>query len=162
MKIFLILFFSMLSLVRAAVPFQLPDPQMDHFLQGSWRAIVTAQVNTGKSMETVHTMYDVSYFSNHTFKATISYASSTGTMVTVEEGTWSIAEGQLSVIYTSISHPQYDSLQFDLLGNGQMISPFKDTTALPPPVTFTIHFLNKNRIQNEEGTVFYRMANTDA
>ena len=156
----LLLVFSSSSLI-AAVPFQLSDPQMDHFLQGPWRGIGSAVIYNGKTWETAHVANDVVYYSNHTFDLVMSYVSSTGTLVTDVKGYWKIVEGKLSVVYTEVTHPQYDNQQFDLMGNGQLWTPFKNTSAdtLPPPATLIIRFLDKDRIQGEDGVIFYRVPN---
>jgi len=87
----------------------------------------------------------------------MSYASSTGTLVTVYKGTWSIENGLVDIVYSSVEHPQIDNQSFDF-GDGQQYYPFKNNQ-VPAPAEFEIHFLDANDFQGSDGVVYRRVAN---
>jgi hypothetical protein len=156
MKIFSVLFAILLT-ASAAISYQADDARMARLLVGKWRGVVAAQTYTGQGTETVHMVYDAIYDDNGSFDITTSYASSTGTLVIVAKGDWSIVNGLLDIVYRSVDNPQYSGISFDLLGNGQNFYPFKNNQ-VPAPADFEIHFLNANTFQGSDGVVYRRVA----
>jgi hypothetical protein len=101
--------------------------------------------------------FAVIYDDSGSFDITTSYASSTGTLVTVVEGDWSIVNGLLDIVYRSVENPQYSGVSFDIIGKGQQFYPFKNNQ-VPAPADFEIHFLNANTFQGSDGIVYRRVA----
>jgi hypothetical protein len=156
MKIFSALF-AMLLIASAAISYQADDANTARLLIGKWRGISSAQIYTGQGTETVHTVFDANYYNNGSFDLTMSYASSTGTLVTVLKGAWSIVNGLLDIVYRSIENPQYSGISFDLIGNGQQYYPFRNNQ-VPAPADFEIQFLDANTFQGSDGVVYRRVA----
>jgi hypothetical protein len=158
MKTFLILFFAVLSLAQAKIPFEPSDPQMQHFLIGDWLGSANANIYVKDHYETVMVTYQLSFYDNGTFKKSMAFSSSTGQWWSLYEGTWSVSDHLLHIIYTNISHPQVDNKTLDLLGDGRQWLLPDPYNVLPPPEDAAIHFLDKNTVQAPDGTVFRKIS----